>query len=200
MSTPHADHESIFSGRVFGELESSVRAQLEDGVLTATIVLPDETFHIEPSWRHLGHLTGRHMIAYRGSDIKLSWEHDENGDAAVGGRDAGGSPLTKVPKTCGYVKEGLELETDDDDDAGADDNEIESMHSHWLNRTDRMAPLRGRRTRRQADQYEYTPTKTRCPLLLVADYRFFQEMGGGNTKTTINYLVCGLTVQLTGQM
>lgn len=46
-----------------------------------------------------------------------------------------------------------------------------------------------KRTKRQADQYEYTPTKTRCPLLLVADYRFFQEMGGGNTKTTINYLV-----------
>lgn len=43
--------------------------------------------------------------------------------------------------------------------------------------------------KRQTDQYEYTPTKTRCPLLLVADYRFFQEMGGGNTKTTINYLV-----------
>ena len=43
--------------------------------------------------------------------------------------------------------------------------------------------------KRQADQYEYTPTKTRCPLLLVADYRFFQEMGGSNTKNTINYLV-----------
>lgn len=46
-----------------------------------------------------------------------------------------------------------------------------------------------RRMKRQADLYEYTPTKTRCPLLLVADYRFFQEMGAGNTKTTINYLV-----------
>lgn len=45
------------------------------------------------------------------------------------------------------------------------------------------------RWKRQADQYEYTPTKTRCPLLLVADYRFYQEMGGSNTKTTINYLV-----------
>lgn len=48
------------------------------------------------------------------------------------------------------------------------------------------------RHRRQTDQYEYTPTKTRCPLLLVADYRFFQEMGSGNTKTTINYLVNSL--------
>jgi disintegrin and metalloproteinase domain-containing protein 17 len=45
------------------------------------------------------------------------------------------------------------------------------------------------RSRREAEQDEYTPTKTRCPLLLVADYRFYQEMGGSNTKTTINYLV-----------
>lgn len=69
-----------------------------------------------------------------------------------------------IPKTCGYIKEGLELE---------DKNDIVHVA----------------RDKRQADQYEYTPTKTRCPLLLVADYRFFQEMGGGNTKTTINYLV-----------
>jgi hypothetical protein len=31
--------------------------------------------------------------------------------------------------------------------------------------------------------------QTRCPLLLVADYRFFNEMGGGNSKTTVNYLI-----------
>lgn len=47
---------------------------------------------------------------------------------------------------------------------------------------------KGERVKRQSD-YEYTPTKTRCPLLLVADYRFFQEMGASNTKTTISYLV-----------
>lgn len=45
------------------------------------------------------------------------------------------------------------------------------------------------RVKRQTETYEYTPTKTRCPLLLVADYRFYNEMGGGSTKTTINYLV-----------
>ena len=46
------------------------------------------------------------------------------------------------------------------------------------------------RHKRQTESYEYTPTKTRCPLLLVADYRFYQEMGASSTKTTINYLVC----------
>lgn len=41
----------------------------------------------------------------------------------------------------------------------------------------------------QSDPYGFSAAKTRCPLLLVADYRFFREMGGGSTKTTINYLV-----------
>ena len=31
--------------------------------------------------------------------------------------------------------------------------------------------------------------QTRCPLLLVADYRFFSEMGGGSSKTTVKYLI-----------
>lgn len=71
-----------------------------------------------------------------------------------------------------------------------DDNNGSSEHdSNWSKAQFFKSEKSIRRTKRQADQYEYTPTKTRCPLLLVADYRFFQEMGGGNTKTTINYLV-----------
>lgn len=155
-SIVHLDHDNFFSGRVFGETESSVRAHIENGVLTASVVLPNEIYHIEPSWRHFSHLTDRHMLAYRSSDINFSWEDNKVKDG--------------VKSTCGYIKEGLELETDDDD-------EDESPKV---------------RAKRQADQYEYTPTKTRCPLLLVADYRFFQEMGGSNTKTTINYLVGSL--------
>ncbi|CAB4064239.1 ADAM17 [Lepeophtheirus salmonis] len=31
--------------------------------------------------------------------------------------------------------------------------------------------------------------QTRCPLLLVADYRFYKEMGGSSSKTTVNYLI-----------
>lgn len=71
----------------------------------------------------------------------------------------------------------------DDESMWSDEPHVQSLKS-----------LENHRDKRQADQYEYTPTKTRCPLLLVADYRFFQEMGGGNTKTTINYLVCVSTI------
>lgn len=48
---------------------------------------------------------------------------------------------------------------------------------------------RRRVKRQQAEAYNFNGEKTRCPLLLVADYRFFKEMGGSNYKTTVNYLV-----------
>uniref|UniRef100_A0A182W2W1 ADAM 17-like protease n=1 Tax=Anopheles minimus TaxID=112268 RepID=A0A182W2W1_9DIPT len=181
-SIVHLDRSNFFKGRVFGEMQSHVNAHIDDGVMTASVVLPDETYHIEPSWRHLPHLSDKHMIAYRTSDIKFSWDQVD----AVSG-DLG------VPRTCGYVKEGLELEgrpDEDDYDDGVDVYETDSdptPETVW-HAADSQGSKKTRR-KRQADQYEYTPTKTRCPLLLVADYRFFQEMGGSNTKTTINYLI-----------
>jgi disintegrin and metalloproteinase domain-containing protein 17 len=158
----HVDHESFFRGRVFGEVTSHVSAHIDNSnLITATIILPDETYHIEPSWRHFTD-KNKHLLAYRASDVKLSWEnlnHDD--DEHV------------TPGKCGYVKEGAELESDEDE--VLEEPEVEALGLV--------------RSKRQADQYEYTPTKTRCPLLLVADYRFFQEMGSSNTKTTISYLV-----------
>lgn len=167
----HLDHDSFFRGRVFGERVSHVSAHIDDGnILTATIILPDETYHIEPSWRHLPEATDKHMVAYKASDVKLSWEQHSDDDEHK-----------FTPGKCGYVKEGAELEEEDDDEI--EEPEVEAYGSN--------VPLEKseKRIKRQADLYEYTPTKTRCPLLLVADYRFFQEMGSSNTKTTISYLV-----------
>lgn len=169
----HLDHENFYNGRVFGEVKSGARLHIEDGVITGTIHIEDETYHIEPSWRHLPNLGNRSMIAYKASDVKFSWD------------EAHSEPGSPGPRTCGYVKEGSELEGDDEDEEGAEEK-IEEGADRWTREHSQ------RRVKRQLDQYEYTPTKTRCPLLLVADYRFFQEMGGSNTKTTINYLVRGI--------
>ncbi|XP_071441773.1 ADAM 17-like protease isoform X4 [Hetaerina americana] len=156
----HVDHESFYEGRVFGEVKSHASVNLDEGIMTATIQLPEETYHIEPAWRHIHDPEALTMISYKASDVKYSWD-EHSGDAGKS---------WEPPKTCGYVKEGMDLE-DEEDDIGHEAGE--SSLSRW---------------KRQSDQYEYTPTKTRCPLLLVADYRFYQEMGGSNTKTTINYL------------
>lgn len=41
------------------------------------------------------------------------------------------------------------------------------------------------REKRQAHDHK----KNTCPLLLVADYRFFEHMGRGQESVTLNYLV-----------
>ncbi|XP_066598039.1 ADAM 17-like protease [Prorops nasuta] len=156
--TIHMDHESFYHGRVFGEIDSHVQIHIDNEIITASIAISNETFHIEPSWRHLPHLGNKTMIVYKSSDVKFSWEHYQDGQGHTHG----------APKTCGYVKE---------DTYGDEDN------SNFIREKEHN------RVKRQTETYEYTPTKTRCPLLLVADYRFYQEMGSSSTKTTINYLI-----------
>lgn len=47
---PHLpDHENFYEGRVFGETISEVSAHLEDGIMTATIHTPEDTYHVEAS-------------------------------------------------------------------------------------------------------------------------------------------------------
>lgn len=41
------DHDNFYDGRVFGETSSSASIHIDDGVLTGSINLPDETYHIE---------------------------------------------------------------------------------------------------------------------------------------------------------
>lgn len=154
----HVDRDNFYKGRVFGESVSEARLHIEDGVIMGSIHLPDETYHIEPSWRHLPDLDNRTMITYKESDIKLSWDHSNLPSDELG------------LKTCGYIDE--ENQTGSEDTNGSD---------IWHSESGRM--------KRQTEVDYSALTKTRCPLLLVADYRFYMEMGGGNNRTTINYLV-----------
>ena len=50
----------------------------QDGVLTAKIDTPLDTYHIEPSWRHLDTNDTSQMIAYRESDIMFSWNQPDS--------------------------------------------------------------------------------------------------------------------------
>ncbi|CAB3244600.1 unnamed protein product [Arctia plantaginis] len=183
-TTVHVDQGNYYTGRVFGEKVSDVKLHMEDGMITGIIHTPEETYHIEPSWRHLPHLDDKTMITYRSSDVHFSWKDTDGTTTGDGAR----------PRVCGYVKEGKELEDDEDDgqihidvetehEQSEKEKYLQDIHSYNTSDVDE-----NRRVKRQSD-YEYTPTKTRCPLLLVADYRFFQEMGASNTKTTISYLI-----------
>lgn len=50
----HLDHDSFFRGRVFGETNSYVNAHVneESGLITASIALPIDTYHIEVTLLH----------------------------------------------------------------------------------------------------------------------------------------------------
>lgn len=68
------------------------------------------------------------------------------------------------PKVCGYVH--------------AEDNYLLSGHGAQ----EHEFPSRGKR---QVHDHR----KNTCPLLLVADYRFYQHMGRGEESVTLNYLI-----------
>ncbi|CAL4212068.1 unnamed protein product [Meganyctiphanes norvegica] len=155
------DNEQFYEGRVFGEKTSEVTAHLEYGIMTATIHTIDDTYHVEPSWRHVPDSSEESMIIYRGSDVKYSWEDKH--------------PSFKGQKMCDFVKEG---------------NESIQAYSEQENYDEDIKDRTGHRVKRQqAETYNFNGEKTRCPLLLVADYRFFKEMGGQSYKTTVNYLI-----------
>ena len=119
------------------------------------------------------------MIAYRESDVILSWTNKEDQQKDEGKEDA-----VHSPKICDYIREnGTAVGMEEDDDINHENEFLgdgdwqpgESIQS---------------RIKRQATGELYMDLRqTRCPLLLVADYRFFSEMGGGSSKTTVNYLI-----------
>ena len=70
-------------------MDSKVAVHMEDGVMTAKIVTPEDTYHVEPSWRHFdndnedtenGEEDKRSMIAYKESDVLYSWNHPNADD------------------------------------------------------------------------------------------------------------------------
>jgi disintegrin and metalloproteinase domain-containing protein 17 len=99
------------------------------------------------------------MITYKGSDVQYSWEEESD---EVGGPDL---PI------CAYIKEGNAT-------VDGPEPDYDMILKRW--RRDLSMERRSAIVR---------PQKTRCPLLLVADYRFYREMGGSSNKSTINYLI-----------
>ncbi|GFU62879.1 ADAM 17-like protease [Trichonephila clavipes] len=135
---------------LLGEVGTQVSAHIDDGILTAAIRTSEDTYIVEPSWRHVSFKDNSSMIVYRGSDVKYSWETMET--------------AKKMTKFCTYMKEEGNVSTVEDD-------------------TEDVNPKN--RSKRQAiDPYNWEPVQTRCSLLLVADFRFYENMGGSLASKT----------------
>ncbi|KAK2553480.1 ADAM 17-like protease [Acropora cervicornis] len=66
--------------RGYDEDDASSEARVHDdyGVLTASIATKNDTYVIEPAWRHLRQSSNEQMIAYRHSDVKSNITHSHN--------------------------------------------------------------------------------------------------------------------------
>ncbi|KAI8497352.1 Disintegrin and metalloproteinase domain-containing protein 17 [Branchiostoma belcheri] len=162
---------SFYTGQVLGEPGSTVEAHLEDdGVLSARVTVGEDIYFIEPSWRHLPSGENVTMISYRARDVKFNFTA------------AGDKPSPGV----GFCAE-------------FDDDQLPLPKTHRRQSTNDRPR---RQTGGQPPQFESPtppppdmdcdvrgPAKNTCPMLLVADYRFFQEMGQRSLRQTINYLI-----------
>nr|UST29447.1 ADAM 17-like protease [Haliclona caerulea] len=145
------DKLSFYKGYVEGESDSHVSVHLEDGLMTAMIATSNETYVVEPSWRHISNSSKHQMISYRHSDIKFNLTFDKPS------KD-GQKKYSFCGNTSPPVKDNL--------------GDTQSSQDH-----------------KQRNRRSVLATRLRCPLVLVADYRFYEEMGNGNEKDTINYMI-----------
>lgn len=144
------DKGNFYRGYAEGEPSSHASVHVEHGIITASIATKDDTYIIEPAWRHISESGNQHMISYRHSDVKSNLTNPQ------------GDPKKKQFSFCGH----------------------DSHHSPVLYTKDGKAPDMSSSRRRRA-----LPTKIRCPLALVADFRFFREMGQSSRRKTINYMI-----------
>ncbi|XP_068608202.1 disintegrin and metalloproteinase domain-containing protein 17a, partial [Brachionichthys hirsutus] len=78
------------------------------------------------------------------------------------------------PKVCGYIH------------AGGKDLLPQTARRDW-DEQEELEPEKAHHHRDKRQTHEHK--KNTCPLLLVADYRFFEHMGRGQESVTLNYLI-----------
>ena len=69
--------------------------------------------------------------------------------------------------------------------AGGNDDEL---HGRILVKDEDGQTERSRHKRQSASQY--LGPRTTCQMMIVADYTFFENMGGSSASQTASYLVC----------
>ncbi|XP_028809780.1 disintegrin and metalloproteinase domain-containing protein 17a isoform X2 [Denticeps clupeoides] len=157
--------QKYFKGHVVGEENSRVQAHMDGDEFSAHILTDEAEFNVEPLWRFIESNHDNRLLVYRSEDIRNI------------------SRLAS-PKVCGYVSaEDQDLLPGVASVVGINGMENEERNG---NSSYPMVPTEHLfRTKRQAHNHK----KNTCPMLLVADYRFFKHMGRGEESTTLNYLI-----------
>lgn len=160
-----ADLNHHYSGTVDGVDGSRVTAHIDpsSGLMTASIHMVDETYEMEPIWRHS--VSDRNnfssMILYKHSDVN----HSNNS-------------TQESKHFCDFVKI----------DGNATEDEMEANHWARVKRQTFYQELRSEYYDFDDDD-DIVFEATQCTLVLVADYLFYRTMGNSDTVTTMNYLI-----------
>nr|XP_039256127.1 ADAM 17-like protease [Styela clava] len=143
------DKTSLFTGSVMGESGSYVQAHLNGKELMASIKTKQDTYIIEPSWRHLPEDKDKLMI-YRRSDLNMT-------------------RLGNPHKNDSYC----DVKSIMDD-----------IHQNQKKQEKKPVTSTHHRSKRSASKRLKI-----CTLSLVADHRFYKEMGNSNYQQTMYYLI-----------
>ena len=157
------DFNEFYSGKVEGIDGSDVRAHIgTDGLMTASINTLDETYEVEPVWRHLDNHKNdfNSMIVYKHSDVK----HSSN------------STTNTSKNFCDFIK----IDDNITNEEIANEEKIRRKRQSFFNEIVISDDINGE---------NFKPVATHCAIVLVADYLFYETMGNADQKTTINYLI-----------
>ncbi|GAB1610620.1 ADAM 17-like protease [Argonauta hians] len=163
------NRNAFYEGALQDDKESHVDAVWEDDDLLATITTSNDTYTVEPSWRHLPGNSNHTMIIYKGSDIKSLYNNTGH---------------HSLYPFCGYqpsvIPPEVEFENYQRNELYEEPLSNQSFH---YNETRRQSNIKHDRRRR------YILTKDTCEIMLVADYTFFKNMGSSSVVKTINYMM-----------
>jgi len=144
------DQNRFYRGYIVEDPLSHVAAHMEeDGMLTAVMKMENDTYAIEPMWRHIENETSHDMIVYKYSDLQRNLH------------TASGKKPREYISVCG-INESHAGET--------------NIPFHQM-------------TGKGAYCDRYSGKKNTCNLKLVADFTFYKNIGQGDTKTAMHYML-----------
>ncbi|XP_062266953.1 disintegrin and metalloproteinase domain-containing protein 17 [Platichthys flesus] len=160
------NRHNFFTGHVIGEEHSRVQAHIDEDEFSAHILTDEAEFNIEPLWRFTSAPPDGRLLIYRSEDIRN---------------------LSRLqhPSVCGYVNSEPSHVT-------SDPSHVTSDPSHLLPEgieADRSTEPEENESVFRGKRQVHDHKRNTCPLLLVADHRFFKHMGREEESTTLNYLI-----------
>ena len=153
--------DTLYSGYIENESDSDVLVTIdnEDGTITGTLFFNNLTMHIEPLRLHIKNAPKDKMIVY------IQQKHNQQSDILVE------NLFTELSVSRNQIALLFQNNTN---------NQIPANSNQQWNSINRV--------RRSTHQCQ-VPSKNLCKIYLVADYRFYQEIGRGDEKSTIYHML-----------